>query len=241
MQGRGSIDSGNQGVEKLDLLSRFMGLAPEDYPREAEVEFVAEGSSNEQQQFGRQVYSDVFLRDIVISFVLAGRDTSSSGLSWFFWLLSRNPRVEDAIYQELLTILQSRGQEQQQQPNLSPKQPTSLSFEELKQLHYLHAAITESMRLYPPVPMDIKEAAGDDVWPDGTRITPNVKVAYSAYAMGRMPSIWGDDCLEFRPERWLSDGVFVPESSYKFAVFHVSASFLHRFLSNHDESGYRSR
>lgn len=225
MQGRGLIDSGDQGVEKLDLLSRFMGLAPEGYPREVEVDFVAEGSSNEQQQFGRQVYSDVFLRDIVISFVLAGRDTSSSGLSWFFWLLSRNPHVEDAIYQELLTILQSRGQ--QQQPNLSPKQPTNLSFEELKQLHYLHAAITESMRLYPPVPMDIKQAAGDDVWPDGTRITQNVKVAYSAYAMGRMPSIWGDDCLEFRPQRWLSDGVFVPDSSYRFAVFHVSASFLH--------------
>lgn len=228
MQGRGL------GVEKLDLLSRFMGLTPEDYPREV----VAEGSSNKHHQIGRQVYSDVFLRDIVISFVLAGRDTSSSGLSWFFWLLSRNPHVEDSIYQELLTVLRSRGQPP---PTLGAKQPTSLGFEELKQLHYLHAAITESMRLYPPVPIDIKQAAGADVWPDGTRIIPNAKVAYSAYAMGRMPSIWGDDCLEFRPQRWLSNGVFVPDSSYKFAAFHVSAFFLPRFLANRDESGHWSR
>lgn len=41
--------------------------------------------------------------------------------------------------------------------------------------------------------------------------------------MGRMPYIWGDDAEEFRPERWLDqNGVFQPESPFKFVAFHVS-------------------
>ncbi|CAK9266411.1 unnamed protein product [Sphagnum jensenii] len=37
--------------------------------------------------------------------------------------------------------------------------------------------------------------------------------------MGRMEQLWGSDCLEFKPERWLQNGVFVPQCPYKYAVF----------------------
>ena len=48
-------------------------------------------------------------------------------------------------------------------------------------------------------------------------------VAYQPYAMGRMKFIWGDDAEEFRPERWLNeDGIFQPESPFKFTAFQVS-------------------
>ncbi|KAJ0097938.1 hypothetical protein Patl1_27753 [Pistacia atlantica] len=40
------------------------------------------------------------------------------------------------------------------------------------------------------------------------------------YAMGRMESIWGEDCLEFKPERWITEkGGIKHEPSYKFFVF----------------------
>lgn len=42
---------------------------------------------------------------------------------------------------------------------------------------------------------------------------------YAIYAMGRMESIWGKDCREFKPERWLKDGKFMSESAYKFTAF----------------------
>lgn len=44
---------------------------------------------------------------------------------------------------------------------------------------------------------------------------------YMAYAMGRMPYIWGEDAEDFRPERWLNNGIFQPESPFKFTAFHV--------------------
>jgi hypothetical protein len=44
------------------------------------------------------------------------------------------------------------------------------------------------------------------------------------YAMGRMTYLWGKDAEEFKPERWLVNGVFQQESPYKFAAFNVSIS-----------------
>ncbi|KAL0339808.1 UNVERIFIED_CONTAM: cytochrome [Sesamum radiatum] len=57
-------------------------------------------------------------------------------------------------------------------------------------MHYLHAAISETMRLYPPVPVDTKACKEDDILPDGTVIGKNWFISYHTYAMGRMESIW---------------------------------------------------
>ncbi|MCL7026598.1 hypothetical protein MKW94_010330 [Papaver nudicaule] len=66
---------------------------------------------------------------------------------------------------------------------------------------YIHASLCESMRLYPPVPIDSKEAASDDILPDGTIVMKGMRVSYSPFAMGRMENLWGSDCNEFKPER----------------------------------------
>lgn len=60
----------------------------------------------------------------------------------------------------------------------------------------------------------------DDVFPDGTVLKKGTKVVYAIYAMGRMEAIWGKDCRQFKPERWLRDGRrFMSESAYKFTAF----------------------
>ncbi|KAI3735207.1 hypothetical protein L6452_14697 [Arctium lappa] len=59
----------------------------------------------------------------------------------------------------------------------------------------------------------------DDILPDGFKIKKGDEASYMAYPMGRMPYIWGEDAEEFWPERWLHDGVFRPESPFKFTAF----------------------
>ena len=92
-------------------------------------------------------------------------------------------------------------------------------YDHLRDLHYLHAAVYECMRLYPPVQFDSKFCVEDDVLPDGTFVRKGTRVTYHAYAMGRMEELWGNDCHDFRPHRWLTNGVFTPESPYKYPVF----------------------
>ncbi len=130
-----------------------------------------------------------------------------------FWLLSRHRRVVDAIRAEIREVVKSRNC-----TNLSTG-ASKFTYEELKNMHYLHAALSESLRLYPPLPLDTKFAVKEDVLPDGTHIPKGSIVAYAPYAMGRMEQLWGSDCLEFKPERWLQNGVFLPQCPYKYAVF----------------------
>ncbi|XP_020114408.1 cytochrome P450 94B3-like [Ananas comosus] len=172
------------------------------------------GASSEQKRdllsrfASDETHSEEFLRDVVTNFLLAGRETTSSALTWFFWLVSARPDVQRKIVDELRSVRAAAVDRM-------------LGFDELREMHYLHAAITESMRLYPPVPMDTQSCREDDVMPDGTFVGKGWQVSYSAYAMGRLPDIWGPDCEEYRPERWLEDGVFRPESPFKYPVFHA--------------------
>ncbi|KAL0333463.1 UNVERIFIED_CONTAM: cytochrome [Sesamum angustifolium] len=156
-------------------------------------------------RFMSSISDDTYLRDIVISFLLAGRDTVASALTTFFWLVSRHPEVEAAILKEANAVI-------------GPDE-TLTSHEQMRELHYLHASVFESMRLYPPIQFDSKFCSENDVLPDGSFVKRGTRVTYHPYAMGRMEEIWGPDCSEFRPERWLRDGVFWPESPFKYPVF----------------------
>uniref|UniRef100_A0A7N0RCF2 Cytochrome P450 n=1 Tax=Kalanchoe fedtschenkoi TaxID=63787 RepID=A0A7N0RCF2_KALFE len=160
-------------------------------------------------RFMHSVDDDRYLRDIVVSFMLAGRDTVASVLTAFFHLIMINPHVEKRIRSESDRVLGSSSSE-------------PATFEQMREMHYLQASIYETMRLLPPVQFDSKFVLTDDVLPDGTFVSKGTRVTYHPYAMGRMESIWGPDAMRFRPERWLqSDGVFKPANPFKYPVFHA--------------------
>lgn len=164
-------------------------------------------------------YSDSSLQHVALNFILAGRDTSSVALSWFFWLVSTHPAAEQGIVTELCSVLaETRGEGMQSWVD-SP-----LAFEELDRLVYLKAALSETLRLYPSVPEDSKHVVADDVLPDNTFVPAGSAITYSIYSTGRMKSVWGEDCLEFRPERWLSDDgrrFEPPADFFKFVAFNA--------------------
>ncbi|KAJ8900290.1 hypothetical protein K2173_024930 [Erythroxylum novogranatense] len=180
--------------DKEDILSRFMVESKKD----------PEGMT------------DQYLRDIILNFMIAGKDSSANALSWFLYLLSKNPLIQDKIVQEVRDVTGCQGNEADIQDFVAKITETTL-----EKMHYLHAALTETLRIYPPVPVDGRCAESDDILPDGFRVRAGDDVYYVAYAMGRMSYIWGEDAEEFLPERWLRDGVFQPESPFKFTVFHA--------------------
>ncbi|KAL1207665.1 Alkane hydroxylase MAH1 [Cardamine amara subsp. amara] len=150
---------------------------------------------------------DNFLKDIIKSFMLAGRDAIATNLTWFFWLLSKNPEVVTKIRQEINTNL--------------PRSKQSLDAEKLNNMVYLHGALCESLRLYAPIPFERKSPIKQDVLPSGHKVDADWKILFSVYALGRMRAVWGEDASEFKPERWISErnGGLKHEPSFKFFVF----------------------
>lgn len=152
--------------------------------------------------------SNKILRDTTMNLMLAGRDTTGAALTWFFWLLSKNKQAEEKIIEEL------------KQYSLVKKE--GIAGEELGKLVYLHAALCESLRLYPPVPFEHKAVVKEDVLPSGVEVRPGIKILIFLYGIGRMKEVWGEDCMEFKPERWISEkGKLRHEPSFKFLSFNA--------------------
>lgn len=156
--------------------------------------------------------SPEFLRDVMINTIEAGQGSTGSALSWFFWVLSSRKDTQEKILNELKTI-RARNKTDIGE---------TFSYEELRDMQYLHAAFLESMRLYSPLPVNTRKCENDDVMPDGTFVKKGWFVSYDNYAMARLERIWGKNCAEYYPERWLDeDGVCRQESPCRYVVFHA--------------------
>ncbi|WJX86624.1 long-chain fatty acid omega-monooxygenase [Trifolium repens] len=199
--------NGQQNKIKNDILSRFIEL-------------------------GEDNASDKSLRDVVLNFVIAGRDTTATTLSWAIYMVMTHSHVAEKLYLELKTFEENQAKEENvtlpqcddnDDPELFNQRVIQfsklLNKDSLERLHYLHAVITETLRLYPAVPQDPKGVMEDDVLPDGTKIKAGGMVTYVPYSMGRMEYNWGPNAASFIPERWFKDGVLKNESPFKFTAF----------------------
>ncbi|CAA7024278.1 unnamed protein product [Microthlaspi erraticum] len=135
---------------------------------------------------------DKFLRDVILTLTSAGKEATAAALTWFFWLLSENPNVVTKILQEINMHLPKceRGQERLPVDNV----------EYLNKLVYLHGALNEAMRLYPPLPFQRKTPIKPDVLPSGHKVEANSRIFIFVHALGRMRSVWGEDAMEYKPE-----------------------------------------
>ncbi len=101
------------------------------------------------------------------------------------------------------------------------------------------AVFNESLRLYPPVPFEIKQCEIAATLPDGTFLPRGSVVVSCTWAMNRSKIMWGRDADCFRPERWLDEEVVgnfedhhginslkqkrwkvIPKTAFEFPVFH---------------------
>ncbi|GAB2270271.1 hypothetical protein Dimus_005176 [Dionaea muscipula] len=185
MQKHNSHDS-SSSMKKEDILSRFL-------------------QSNTDPKY---------LRDLILNLVIAGKDTTAGTLSWFIYMLCKNPEIQEKVVQDIRSVTKVL------KVTSYAEFAASLNDQSLENMQYLHAALTETLRLYPAVPSDTKICFSDDTLPDGHYVKKGDSVVYQPYAMGRMKFIWGADAEIFRPERWLNeDGIFQPESPFKFTAF----------------------
>ncbi|XP_024543474.1 cytochrome P450 704B1 [Selaginella moellendorffii] len=169
-------------------------------------------------------FSDDHLRDVILNFVIAGRDTTASTLSYFTYMIASHPDCATKIYQELHEFEELQLADNSHRPSSFEDKihgfTQLLTYESLAKLVYLHAALMETLRLFPAVPLNFKGVVADDVLPSGAMVKRGSTLSYAPYCMARIKSIWGSDASQFRPERWRRDGAWdFSISSFKFTAF----------------------
>ncbi len=132
-----------------------------------------------------ELMSDVQIRDELLTFMLAGHETTATALSWTFYLLWMNKEIRERLIDEVDGVLGGN----------------SPSLEDFSRLPYTRAVLQESMRLYPPAWFVDREALADDEI-DGCAIAKGSTVSVSPYFVHRHPDFWTDP-ERFDPERFL--------------------------------------
>jgi len=143
-----------------------------------------------------------WLRDVVLNFIIAGRDTTACTLSWMFYILATNAEIQQKLQAEIDAKFKWGSV-----PTIQ-----SVSHNELP---YLNGVLYETLRLYPPVPNNGKGVVNDAVLPSGERIPAGSHVTYLTYAMGRDEKLYPEPEV-VKPERWIP---FREPSPYQFPVF----------------------
>lgn len=143
--------------------------------------------------------------DAALNFLSAGRDTTAQSFTWTLYALMRHPAALRRVRDEIDSRFPDHSgplEDRHVEIDVATLQPANLP--------YTLAAFYESLRLYPPVPFEIKQTTTPVTLPDGTSLPAGAIVIWCIYALNRSLSTFGADALEFRPERWLdSDGRFI--------------------------------
>jgi len=131
--------------------------------------------------------TDRQLRDEVMTFLLAGHETTALSLSWAWYLLSENPEAENKLHHELARVLDGKNP----------------SFEDLPRLCYTEAVVKESVRLYPPA-WSLARTAAEDFEIGGYLVPAGSNVVMSQWIMHRDPRFFPSP-EQFDPGRWFEE------------------------------------
>ncbi|KAH9848263.1 cytochrome P450 [Lenzites betulinus] len=135
--------------------------------------------------------------------IFAATDTTANALTRMFECLAKSPEAQNKLRAEIVEAQ-------------AHNEGGDIPYDELMALPYLDAFCSETLRVYAPAPLRLREAQADAVLPlsrpfigkDGKVITsipvPQGTVVFvAAQAANVNPDVWGPDAREWRPERWL--------------------------------------
>ena len=137
-----------------------------------------------------------YLRDVIVNFIVAGRDTTASALTCAIYELGRNPDIMERLRTELKS--------------------GECTMKSLQKMIYLDGFIHEILRLYPPIPVDCKVCVHDTTLSGGEKIRKKDRVFYLPLLTGQQSSIWVEPD-KIIPERWYSK----TWTQYEFPVFNA--------------------
>jgi cytochrome P450 len=143
--------------------------------------------------------SDELLVDNILSFLIAGFDTTAFALTWTLFLISRSPEWEGRMLDEIARVAGDGP----------------VTAQHVARLTTVQQVLNESLRLFPTAPIIVRDIL-DDTEIDGVRVPAGTIGLVPIYAIHRHRSFWSD------PDRF-DPGRFAPDrpkpSRYQFLPF----------------------
>ncbi|KAJ8446998.1 hypothetical protein Cgig2_033567 [Carnegiea gigantea] len=141
--------------------------------------------------------------------------TVGVALAWFFYLLTKNLHVLSKIREELDSMIaQVQYHHTHDDVTWNRCKILSRNFQDLKD------------KSYPPVPFDTRVPIEPETLPSGHKVDSSMQIIFNMYAMGWMKSLWGEDCHEFKPERWiLETGKNIALTMMKVATIAITSRY----------------
>ncbi|WRT64043.1 uncharacterized protein IL334_000971 [Kwoniella shivajii] len=136
------------------------------------------------------------VEDQLINVLLASRDTLASCLTFCVYVLCLHPEIGHKLREEIRSVA-GKGE---------------VAKDMIRDLRYCRAYINEVLRLYPPVPLNIRRTLRPSLLPVSKGQSPmympgNTSIILAFILLQRDPLIWGENANEFQPERWLGEGL----------------------------------
>ncbi|KAL8643808.1 MAG: hypothetical protein Q9226_008108 [Calogaya cf. arnoldii] len=209
-----------RAVAYLQTFIDHLATTNKPAPEEKTDEDGSEGKFTLLTALAKDTHNPIELRDQVLFALVASRDTTAAMLSWMFLMLAKHPFIFQHLRSAILTDFGSS----------SSGGTKPITINSLKKCQYLQHVMLETLRLYPPGPLNSRVAVRDTVLPTGggedgkspVAVRKGTVLNLCVYATQRRADIWGDDVLEFRPERWMnrrrSDWTFLPFSGEQYAL-----------------------
>ena len=139
-------------------------------------------------------FSDEDLVNQLMTFLLAGQETTASALAWAVYILCKNPNIQTRLHDEVRSALPDPTADN-----------SKISASDIDGLPYLNAVCNEVLRLWPPVSLTLRVAANDTTIA-GQHIPKDTTIFIVPWAINASKALWGDDAREFIPDRWLGPG-----------------------------------
>lgn len=125
----------------------------------------------------------------ILGFMAAGHETAAGALTWSVYCMCMYPNIQAKLRDEITVAFPAADEH---------RVPT---WEEIESLKYLHNFAREVLRRYSPTINAPRESTTDMII-EGQHIPKGTSMIVAMAAANLHPRIWGDDVMEFRPERW---------------------------------------
>ncbi|WP_068775891.1 bifunctional cytochrome P450/NADPH--P450 reductase [Paenibacillus sp. FJAT-26967] len=213
-----ALDEAMGQLTRLGIQDKLMVMTKRQFKRDIETMFSlvdkiiaerkASGAAEAEDLLSRMLTSkdpetgegldDENIRYQIITFLIAGHETTSGLLSFAVYYLLRNPDKLQKAYEEVDRVLTD----------------SAPSYKQVLDLKYIRMILNESLRLWPTAPAFSVYAKEDTLLAGKYPLKKGENVNIIIPKLHRDPQAWGEDVEAFRPERF-EDPSQVPQDAFK--------------------------